>query len=122
MKMSLDLPTNFNRLKKNAMSWSTVSRRFKIRNKTFARRLTIRLVWFFEKQINEDQKEQELKMAKQVADEAERKYEEISRKLAMVEHDLERAEDLGDNNSSKLKAAEVEISRLTEGKGLFYQD
>ena len=60
-------------------------------------------------------------MAKQVADEAERKYEEISRKLAMVEHDLERAEDLGDNNSSKLKAAEVEISRLTEGKTLFYQ-
>ena len=60
-------------------------------------------------------------MAKQVADEAERKYEEISRKLAMVEHDLERAEDLGDNNSSKLKAAEVEISRLTEGKELFYQ-
>ena len=59
-------------------------------------------------------------MAKQVADEAERKYEEISRKLAMVEHDLERAEDLGDNNSSKLKAAEVEISRLTEGKGLFW--
>ena len=51
-----------------------------------------------------------------MADEAERKYEEISRKLAMVEHDLERAEDLGDNNSSKLKAAEVEISRLTEGK------
>ena len=33
----------------------------------------------------------------------------------MLEHDLERAEDMGDSTTAKLKTAEVEISRLTEG-------
>lgn len=37
----------------------------------------------------------------------------------MLEHDLERAEDIGDSTTAKLKTAEVEISRLTEGSSDF---
>ena len=39
----------------------------------------------------------------------------------MLEHDLERAEDIGDSTTAKLKTAEVEISRLTEGSSVFWK-
>ena len=60
--------------------------------------------------------EQDLKKAKQIAEEAERSHDEIRRKLAVVEADLERAEERADEYSSKFKAAEADIFRLTEGK------
>ena len=50
-----------------------------------------------------------------IAEEAERKYEEISRKLTVTEADLERAEIKCDELSAKFKNAEAEIFRLTEG-------
>ena len=59
--------------------------------------------------------EQDLKKAKMIAEEAERKYEEIHRKLTVTESDLERAEIKADDVSAKYKSAEAEIFRLTEG-------
>lgn len=57
-----------------------------------------------------------MKKAKSIAEEAERKYEEIHRKLTVTEADLERAEIKSDDVSAKYKSAEAEIFRLTEGK------
>ena len=56
-----------------------------------------------------------MKKAKSIAEEAERKYEEIHRKLTVTEADLERAEIKSDDVSTKYKLAEAEIFRLTEG-------
>merc|ERR1712200_78412 len=54
--------------------------------------------------------ENQLKEARFLAEEADRKYDEVARKLAMVEADLERAEERAETGESKiveLKEAEA---------------
>merc|ERR1711910_267503 len=46
--------------------------------------------------------EQQLAQAKLIAEEADKKYEEVARKLAMVEADLERAEERAETGESKI--------------------
>merc|ERR1712032_1375259 len=50
----------------------------------------------------------QLAQAKLIAEEADKKYEEVARKLAMVEADLERAEERAETGESKI----VELERL----------
>merc|ERR550519_2236716 len=46
--------------------------------------------------------EAQLAQAKLIAEEADKKYEEVARKLAMVEADLERAEERAETGESKI--------------------
>merc|ERR1719151_287038 len=46
--------------------------------------------------------ENQLKEARFLAEEADRKYDEVARKLAMVEADLERAEERAETGESKI--------------------
>merc|ERR1712200_303821 len=47
--------------------------------------------------------------AKLIAEEADKKYEEVARKLAMVEADLERAEERAETGESKIVELEEEL-------------
>merc|ERR1712008_551355 len=60
--------------------------------------------------------EQQLAQAKLIAEEADKKYEEVARKLAMVEADLEREEELRvvGNNLKSLEASEEKASQKEE--------
>merc|ERR1739848_431233 len=53
--------------------------------------------------------EQQLAQAKSIAEEADKKYEEVARKLAMVEADLLRAEEKADSSESKIVGLEEEL-------------
>ena len=56
--------------------------------------------------------EAQLAQAKLIAEEADKKYEEVVRKLAMVETDLERAEGRAETGESKV----VELGEVSEEK------
>ena len=56
--------------------------------------------------------EAQLAQAKLIAEEADKKYEEVVRKLAMVETDLERAEGRAETGESKI----VELEEVSEEK------
>ena len=56
--------------------------------------------------------EVQLAQAKLIAEEADKKYEEVARKLAMVEADLERAEGRAETGESKI----VELEEVSEEK------
>ncbi|XP_076658567.1 tropomyosin 1 isoform X4 [Halictus rubicundus] len=53
--------------------------------------------------------EQQLAQAKLIAEEADKKYEEVARKLVMVEHDLERAEEKAELSEGKIVELEEEL-------------
>ncbi|XP_076260713.1 tropomyosin 1 isoform X9 [Rhynchophorus ferrugineus] len=53
--------------------------------------------------------EQQLAQAKQIAEEADKKYEEVARKLVLMEQDLERAEERADQADSKIVELEEEL-------------
>merc|ERR1719275_474221 len=53
--------------------------------------------------------ENQLKEARFLAEEADRKYDEVARKLAMVEADLERAEERAETGESKIVELEEEL-------------
>merc|ERR1712004_793435 len=61
--------------------------------------------------------EQQLKEAKLVAEESDRKYEEVQRKLVAVEGDLERAEDKADEFTRKYNDVQNELDRTNETLG-----
>jgi len=54
--------------------------------------------------------ESQLKEARFLAEEADRKYDEVAKKLAQVESDLERAEDRADTGETKIVDLEEELS------------
>jgi len=54
--------------------------------------------------------ESQLKEARFLAEEADRKYDEVAKKLAQVESDLERAEDRADTGETKIIDLEEELS------------
>ncbi|XP_037083623.1 tropomyosin isoform X6 [Pollicipes pollicipes] len=56
-----------------------------------------------------DALENQLKEARFLAEEADRKYDEVARKLAMVEADLERAEERAETGESKIVELEEEL-------------
>jgi len=56
--------------------------------------------------------EEELKRAKHITEETERKYEEILRKIQVLEADLEKAEERADEYQSKYHKAENENNQL----------
>ncbi|CAG0882724.1 unnamed protein product [Darwinula stevensoni] len=56
-----------------------------------------------------DALENQLKEARFMAEEADRKYDEVARKLAMVEADLERAEERAETGESKIVELEEEL-------------
>ena len=60
--------------------------------------------------------EQELKRAKHITDETERKYEEILRKIAVLEADLEKAEERADDFQTKFQKADNANNELTTSK------
>ncbi|XP_011632199.1 tropomyosin isoform X10 [Pogonomyrmex barbatus] len=53
--------------------------------------------------------EQQLAQAKLIAEEADKKYEEVARKLVMMEQDLERAEEKAELSESKIVELEEEL-------------
>ncbi|XP_044579979.1 tropomyosin isoform X5 [Cotesia glomerata] len=53
--------------------------------------------------------EQQLAQAKLIAEEADKKYEEVARKLVMMEQDLERAEEKNELSESKIVELEEEL-------------
>ncbi|XP_039307427.1 tropomyosin isoform X9 [Solenopsis invicta] len=53
--------------------------------------------------------EQQLAQAKLIAEEADKKYEEVARKLVMLEQDLERAEEKAELSESKIVELEEEL-------------
>ncbi|XP_071055309.1 tropomyosin-2 isoform X6 [Onthophagus taurus] len=53
--------------------------------------------------------ESQLAQAKVIAEEADKKYEEVARKLVIMEIDLERAEERADNSDSKIVELEEEL-------------
>ncbi|XP_019877625.2 tropomyosin isoform X6 [Aethina tumida] len=53
--------------------------------------------------------ESQLAQAKQIAEEADKKYEEVARKLVLMEQDLERAEERAEANDSKIVELEEEL-------------
>ncbi|XP_076669588.1 tropomyosin 1 isoform X13 [Andrena cerasifolii] len=53
--------------------------------------------------------EQQLAQAKLIAEEADKKYEEVARKLVMMEQDLERAEEKADLSEGKIVELEEEL-------------
>jgi len=59
-----------------------------------------------------DDQEQELKRAKHITDETERKYEEILRKIAVLEADLEKAEERADEYQSKFQKSDNDNNQL----------
>merc|ERR1711862_630842 len=54
--------------------------------------------------------ESQLKEARFLAEEADRKYDEVAKKLAVVESDLERAEDRAETGETKIIDLEEELS------------
>ena len=61
-----------------------------------------------------DVSENQLKEAKQMVEECDIKYDEVARKLAMVEGDLERAEERAANGESKIVDLEEELRSIGE--------
>uniref|UniRef100_A0AAQ4NSK5 Tropomyosin 1 n=1 Tax=Gasterosteus aculeatus aculeatus TaxID=481459 RepID=A0AAQ4NSK5_GASAC len=55
----------------------------------------------------------QLKEAKHIAEEADRKYEEVARKLVIIEGDLERAEERAELNEGKCSELEEELKTVT---------
>ncbi|XP_031411148.1 tropomyosin alpha-1 chain-like [Meleagris gallopavo] len=55
----------------------------------------------------------QLKEAKHIAEEADRKYEEVARKLVIIEGDLERAEERAELSESKCAELEEELKTVT---------
>ena len=58
--------------------------------------------------------ENQLKEAKQMVEESDIKYDEVARKLAMVEGDLERAEERAEAGESKIVDLEEELRVIGE--------
>lgn len=57
--------------------------------------------------------ESQLKEARMMAEDADRKYDEVARKLAMVESDLERAEERAETGESYVEMEECSKHILT---------
>uniref|UniRef100_A0A671NUJ5 Tropomyosin alpha-1 chain-like n=2 Tax=Sinocyclocheilus anshuiensis TaxID=1608454 RepID=A0A671NUJ5_9TELE len=55
----------------------------------------------------------QLKEAKHIAEEADRKYEEVARKLVIVEAELERTEERAELNEGKCAELEEELKTVT---------
>ncbi|XP_012892750.1 PREDICTED: tropomyosin alpha-3 chain-like isoform X2 [Dipodomys ordii] len=55
----------------------------------------------------------QLKEAKHIAEEADRKYEEVARKLVIIEGDLERTEERAELAESKCSELEEELKNVT---------
>merc|ERR1712179_865038 len=61
-----------------------------------------------------DQLESQLKEARFLAEEADRKYDDVAKKLAEVEGNLERAEERADTGENKVIELEEELGNVEE--------
>merc|ERR1719400_2250580 len=59
--------------------------------------------------LTDEEVDEMIREAKFLAEEADRKYDEVARKLAMVEADLERAEERAETGESKIVELEEEL-------------